>query len=714
MTHDAQRPTILVVDDRIENIRSMTRILEGVDAEVHHALSGTEALSLLLRHQFALILLDVMMPDMDGFETAELIRGHKGSQHIPIIFVTAADKEEAYEFKGYDVGAVDYLFKPVQPQILLSKVRFFLELAKHKALLENSLLELRQLRGHQELLLKSTAEGILSLDPEGRITFANPAAKRLLGYRKEELIGAHFSQIQCTDEPPAPFEHSELHLACKARRNLQDDQQWFRRQNGDRFPVELTASPISDQGPDCPGMVLVFQDISERKQTEQKLAYLAQYDPLTGLANRGMFLKLLQQAIARSDRHHHSLALLFLDLDRFKQVNDTLGHEAGDQLLQQAAHRLQSRIRDGDTISRLGGDEFTVILEEIGEDREPAIVARKLINALSEPFVVKGNEVFIGTSVGIALYPSSADSAPALLKCADMAMYQAKANGRNNFQFFTSQMQHKVTQTLDLENRLRHALARGELSLHYQPQVDIASGRIIGLEALLRWHPEGLDPVPPDVFIAITEETGLIVPIGEWVLYQACSQLRRWHQAGLLSEEVSISVNLSVRQLENKSLLTTLRRILEETGIKPSQLELEITESAVMKDPDVAVSVLQTINQMGIQVSLDDFGTGYSSLSYLKMLPLDVLKIDRSFVQDIGGDPSHEAILQAIVALSKNLNLRVVAEGVETEAQLAFLRQLHCHSIQGYFISRPKPAGEIESLLRAAENGRLLELSAVP
>lgn len=712
MQHDIQLPKILVVDDRMENIRSMARVLEEIDMDVHYALSGIEALGLLLRHQFALILLDVMMPEMDGFETAELIRGHQSSQHTPIIFVTAADQDEAFEFKGYQVGAVDYLFKPVQPHILLTKVRFFLELARHKSLLEQSLLELRQVQNHKELLLKSTAEGIVSLDLAGRISFANPAAKQLLGYRGDALLGVDFAEILKGDGAPFPFGQSELHHAGLARLSIQDDQQWFHRCDGSRFPAAFTASPIGDQGPVYSGMVLVFQDISERKHAEQKLAYLAQYDPLTGLANRSLFLKLLSQTVSRSDRHRHSLALLFLDLDRFKQVNDTLGHEAGDQLLKLAAQRLQSRTRDGDTISRLGGDEFTVILEEISESRAAAIVAQKLIDALSEPFIIKGHEVFVGTSIGIAVYPGSADNPEALLKCADLAMYQAKAQGRNNFQFFTSQMQYRVTQALELENRLRHALDRQELFLHYQPQVDIASGRIIGLEALLRWRPEGREVVLPGQFIAIAEETGLIVPIGEWVLRNACTQIQRWHASGLLAPTVSVSVNLSVRQLENKSLLSTLNSILAETGLKPSQLELEITESAVMKDPEGAVNVLRSINRQGIQVSLDDFGTGYSSLSYLKLLPLDVLKIDRSFVKDIGGDPSHEAILEAIITLSKNLNLRVVAEGVETAAQLQFLRKLQCHSIQGYFISKPKSPKRIETLLRQASQGCLPGLSA--
>ncbi len=711
MGQDRPRLKILVVDDRPENIRSMTRILEGIDAEVQCALSGIEALSLLLRHKFSLILLDVMMPEMDGFETAELIRSYQSSQHIPIIFVTAADKDDAYEFKGYDVGAVDYLFKPIQPTILLSKVRFFLELAKHKSLLEQSLQEVDQLKSHNELLIKSTTEGIISLDRKGCITFANPAAEQLLGYHDRALLGLDFTAIQGPGAA-ASFEHTELYHALLAKRSHQDDQQWFYRRDDSRFPVAITASPLHHSESESMGMVLLFQDISARKESEEKIAFLAQYDPLTGLANRSLFTTLFDQAISRSERHQHSLALLFLDLDRFKQVNDSLGHDAGDLLLQQVAQRLRSRTRDGDTISRLGGDEFTVILEEIDESREAAIVAQKLVNALSKPFTINGHEVFIGTSIGVALYPDSADNATALLKRADMAMYQAKAQGRNNYQFFTPKMQLDVTQALDLENRLRHALARNEFSLHYQPQVNISNGQIIGLEALLRWQPDGKAFVPPAEFISIAEETGLIVPIGEWVLRQACAQVQRWYVSGQLKQEVSISVNLSVRQLENISLLSTLNEILAETGLKPSQLELEITESAVMKDPDIAIEVLQGISRQGIQVSLDDFGTGYSSLSYLKLLPLDVLKIDRSFVNDIGVNPSDDAILKTIIELSENLNLRVVAEGVETAAQLRFLRDLKCHSIQGYFISEPKSAEEIEELLWRAQQGCLLGLNA--
>ncbi len=710
MQRDSVLTKILVVDDRVENIRSMRRLLEAVDAEVYSALSGVEALGLLLRHQFSLILLDVMMPEMDGFETAELIRGDLRSQQIPIVFVTAADKEESVEFKGYDVGAVDYLYKPIQEHILLSKVRFFLEMARHKSLLEQSLQELKQLRNHNEVLLNSTAEGIVSLDASGHITFANPAAQQLLSYSGEAMLGLDFACIQSLDGARTAFEQSALYQACQGQRHIQDDQQYFYRPDGSHFPVAFTASPLPVEGAELPGMVLVFQDISQHKDTADRLAYLAQYDALTGVANRSLFSKLLGQAIARAERHQQNLALLFLDLDRFKAVNDTLGHQAGDLLLQQVAQRLQACIRDGDTLSRLGGDEFTVILEEVGDSREAAVVAHKLVEALTEPFIIKDQEVFIGTSIGIALYPDSARGAESLLKCADMAMYQAKAQGRNNFQYFTPEMQQRAVQALNLEQRLRYALERDEFVLHYQPQVNISSGAIIGLEALIRWRPDGQTLIPPGDFIPLAEETGLIIPIGEWVLRHACAQVQSWHQTGLLGPEVSVSVNLSVRQLEKRSLLDVLTTVLEETGLKPSQLELEITESAVMKDPEVAVELLRSISERGIQISLDDFGTGYSSLSYLKMLPLDVLKIDRSFVNDIGGNPSDDAVLETIIALSKNLNLRVVAEGVETQRQLQFLQRLDCSSIQGYFISEPKSTDEIEALLWRIKEGHSSDL----
>lgn len=714
MQDDIQRSKILVVDDLMEDTRSMTRVLQGIDAEVYTAQSGFEALGLLLRHDFALILLDIMMPEMDGFKTAELIRGNSNSLYTPIIFVTAADKDETFEFKGYDVGAVDYLFKPIQAHILLGKVRFFLELSKNKSLLEKSLYELERVKDHKELLLKSTVQGIISLDTSGKISFANPAAKQLLMYDDDSILGLDYADIQGLNQSVFPFEKSELYSAMLMQRSVRDDQQWFYRSDGSSFPVEFNASPICNTTSDNKGMVLVFQDISERKETAEKLVYLAQYDSLTGLPNRGLFSNLLAQAISRSDRHSHRLALLFLDLDRFKQVNDSLGHDVGDLLLKEVAQRLQSVTRKGDTVSRLGGDEFTVILEEVCcESREAAMVAQKLIASLNSPFTIKGHQVLIGVSIGIALYPASdvVKNMESLLKCADMAMYLAKSRGRNNFQFYTSELQEQAFKAIELENRLRHALQRREFFLQYQPQVDTDTGQIIGMEALLRWQPDGQALIPPGEFISVAEEAGLIVPIGEWVLRNACAQIQRWHASGLLPLTVSISVNLSVRQLEDKSLLSTLQQILQETALQPSLLELEITESAVMKDPDIMVEVLHRINKQGIQLSLDDFGTGYSSLSYLKLLPLDTLKIDRSFINDIGGAPSDEAILESVISLSKNLNLRVVAEGVETQEQLQFLRRLNCHSIQGYYISEPKSPAAIEELLHKMKDGNLLPMT---
>ena len=711
MPNNIPQPKILIVDDRIENIRSMKRVLELIDAELYTAQSGIEALGFLLRHEFSMILLDVMMPEMDGFETAELIRGNLNSQHTPIIFVTAADRDESFEFKGYDVGAVDYLYKPIQPHILQTKVRFFLQLSNNKTLLENSLCELKRVKDHNELLLKSTAEGIISLDSMGLINFANPAAKKLLMYNDDSILGIDYADIQGTDNLTSPFKDSALHHAALSKDIVHDDQQSFYRFDDSSFPVEFTASPICKTNSESSGIVLVFQDISERKKTEKQLTHLAQYDCLTGLPNRALFTSLLSQAIARSDRRKNKLALLFLDLDRFKQVNDSLGHDVGDLLLQQVAQRLQLATLEGGMVSRLGGDEFMVILEEVNsESHKAAKLAQKIITSLDAPFNIKSREILISTSIGIALCSGSTQCIDSLLKGADIAMYRAKEQGRNNFQFYTTELQQKASKSIDLENRLRHALQRKEFFLHYQPQVDTDSGQIIGLEALLRWQPAGQTLVSPEEFIPVAEEAGLIVPIGEWVLRNACGQLQRWHASGLLSPTVKIAVNLSVRQLENESLLDTLTQVLQGTGIKPSQLELEITETAVMKDPDLVVNLLHRIHAMGIQLSLDDFGTGYSSLRYLKLLPLHVLKIDRSFINDIGGKQSDQAILKSIIYLSRNLNLTVVAEGVETQEQLDFLSRFNCHFVQGYYISKPKSPEGIEKLLHNNKDGNLLPI----
>ncbi len=436
----------------------------------------------------------------------------------------------------------------------------------------------------------------------------------------------------------------------------------------------------------------------ERKRADERLAYLAHYDAVTSLPNRALFRDRLTRALARADRNERSVALMFLDLDRFKAINDTLGHDAGDVLLKSVAERLVSGLRRVDTVARLGGDEFAVILEGIRRPEEAATVAQKLLTAMARPFTLDGQEVFVGLSVGIAMYREGGEDAKTLIRNADAAMYRAKEQGRNNFQFYKPEFNIQVLERLALESSLRRALEREAFLLYYQPQVDLASGRIIGMEALLRWqHPErGL--MSPAEFIPVAEETGLIVPIGEWVLRQACTQNRAWQAAGL--PPVRVAVNLSARQFRQRALAGTIARILNETGLDPQYLELELTESLLMENTQASSSILAELKAMGLQIAIDDFGTGYSSLSYLKRFPIDTLKIDQSFVAEITTDPDNAAIVIAIIALAHSLRLKVIAEGVETEDQLAFLRAQRCHMSQGYLFCRPLPAEALTPWLR--------------
>jgi diguanylate cyclase (GGDEF)-like protein len=448
-------------------------------------------------------------------------------------------------------------------------------------------------------------------------------------------------------------------------------------------------------------------DLEERKRTERAMRHMAHHDALTDLPNRALFRDRLSHAMAQADRYHQRLAVLFLDLDRFKAINDTLGHNAGDQLLRIAAERLKGCVRECDTVARLGGDEFTVIVEDVEDRQAAAVVAQKIIDSFSQPFTLHGHEVFVTTSVGITLYPDDGEHLDTLLRNADAAMYRAKDCGRNNYQFYVPEMNTRARERLLLENALRRALVKEEFILHYQPRVDLRSGNVIGAEALLRWrHPErGL--MAPDEFVPLLEETGLILPVGEWVLREACRQNRAWQDKGL--PPVRVAVNLSVRQFLQRDLAALVASVLEETGLPPSFLELEITEELLLEHSAANAAALNRLRELGVHISIDDFGTGYSSLSYLKRLPIHTLKIDQSFVRDITLDSDGAAIVSAIIAMACNLRLNVLAEGVETEAQLAFLRAQGCNEIQGYSFSRPLDAEAFERLLREGRRMHLLQ-----
>jgi diguanylate cyclase (GGDEF)-like protein len=434
-----------------------------------------------------------------------------------------------------------------------------------------------------------------------------------------------------------------------------------------------------------------------RRKAEERIRHLAHYDELTGLANRNMINQRLNQALARARRNDKPLAILFIDLDRFKNINDTLGHGAGDNVLKEVAERLRECLRDSDTIGRLGGDEFVVLLEELSEPMHSAAVAQKIITAVAKPYTLDAQEFHITASVGISAYPADSEDMQSLLKNADIAMSRAKELGKNNYQFYSAQMNRHTLDRLALESSLRRALERNEFVLHYQPKVDIRSGRITGMEALMRWqHPtNGL--IPPMQFIPLAEETGLIVAIGEWVLRAACAQSQSWRKQGL--PPLRLAVNLSARQFNHEHLLQDVEKVLNDTGLDPTGLELEITESMVMHDPERAVMLLNKLRAMGISISIDDFGIGYSSLGYLKRFPVDSLKIDRSFIMGLPLDNDDAAIAQAIIAMAHTLKLSVIAEGVETDEQLRFLRDHLCDEVQGYYFSKPVPKHEFASLV---------------
>jgi diguanylate cyclase (GGDEF)-like protein len=465
------------------------------------------------------------------------------------------------------------------------------------------------------------------------------------------------------------------------------------------------------------------QELESRKEAEEKIRVLAYYDSLTDLPNRTFFTELLRLAIAYARRHKLTMALLFIDLDNFKRVNDTLGHDMGDKLLLAAKDRLLASIRDSDyiarldedemtdVVSRMGGDEFILLLHNIAHVQDAGKVALRILQDLSGPFHLNGREVFITASIGISLYPTDAENGNDMLKNADVAMYHAKSAGRNAYQFYSKSMTDAALEHMTLENKLRKALESKEFLLYYQPKQSLSGGKIIGLEALLRWRPDDGDILLPTKFIPLAEETGLIIPIGEWVLSTACLQNKAWHEAGY--GPIVVSVNLSNRQFDQKDLIEVVTRALRNADLNPRYLELEITESAVMQDPEEAIATLHKLRDLGIQISIDDFGTGYSSLNYLRRLPLDSLKIDRSFVTNLSTNPSDAAVVKAIIVLAHSLDLKVVAEGVETEQQLAFLRELGCDEIQGYLLSRPLPVVEISKVL-AGKPGETEKNAAVP
>ena len=544
----------------------------------------------------------------------------------------------------------------------------------------------------------NTSEGVVITDLEGRILSVNRAFENISGYSQQEIIGQNPRMLQSGRHDKEFYQNMWRRLT---KTGVWQGEIWNRRKSGEIYPQWLNITTVYDDQNRASHFVGVNTDISQRKQAEYQLEHLAHYDALTDLPNRLLLQSRLEHAMQQAARHKRRVGIVFLDLDDFKKVNDSLGHTAGDELLQAVANRWLKRLRAEDTLGRLGGDEFLLLLENIQNTDEVGVVVRDLLKSLDQPFVLsKGNQIFVEASIGASIYPDDGSDTDVLLQYADMAMYRSKDRGRNFISFFTEEMGVAANERLSLETALRQALGGShDLLLYYQPKVDIRNGEITGLEALARWKRGGTEMISPAKFIPIAEKTGLIQRLGDWVLAEACRQLRSWIDQGI--QPVFICVNVSVHQLRNDRFYATVVRIMEDHDIDANYIGLEITESALMENPEEFVSIIKKLKDIGVQIAMDDFGTGFSNLSYLTRYPIDVLKIDTSFVDGIGRDHNILKLIDSIIDLAENFNMRTVAEGVETVKQLEYLMKAGCDEVQGYYFSKPLPVEQIEALLRS-------------
>ncbi len=552
--------------------------------------------------------------------------------------------------------------------------------------------QMRKLSG----ALQQAADAVMITDRNGIIEYVNPAFERITGFTRDQVIGLTPAIVK--SERQGERFYSQM-WDCINRGDVFTDVFINRRKDGSLYYEEKSITPLKNEQGLITHFIATGKDITERMRTQERLEHLAHHDSLTGLPNRVLFLDRLKQSLARARWSHHVVALMFIDLDRFKGVNDTLGHDAGDELLRVLSGRLKHSLRERDTVARLGGDEFAVLLDDLETEGEAADLADKLLASFREPFLILQRELFVTASIGISLFPDDGETVGTLLKNADIAMYKAKDLGKNTYQFYAADMSTRAFERLTLETSLRRALARKQFELYYQPQVDLETGHVIGFEALLRWNHPDMGLVSPTEFVGLLEDTSLILPVGRWVLRDACTQAQAWRAE--MPEHWWVTVNVSGLQLGGgETFLNTVNEVLAETGLDPERLELEITESVLMHDTDRALKTLEALNDHGVRLAVDDFGTGYSSLAYLKRFAIDTLKIDRTFVRDVPDDADDRAIVRSVIALAHSLNLSVVAEGVETERQIDFLRHQGCEAAQGYLISAPLPATAVPEFVR--------------
>ncbi len=702
-----QKPArLLLVDDEPRLLESVCELLKNRGFGLVTANCGTEAIAHLSREAFDLIILDLRMPDISGHEIMDYINVHQMDANV---IITSGDSGIEAAIGALRRGAYDFLRKPYPREELLKAVQNALQQRQLAAENKHIAAKLESSERIYRHLVDSSPDIIFTLDHLGHITFINNRVHPLLGFNTEDLIGQHYaSLVHPRDQERANFVFSD---------GCQHHQRWSRNielrlQSLDRadegrvFSLELMSVSFTTQelsATDLPqdqerlGIYAVARDITERKRADELIAYQAYYDVLTELPNRVLFKDRLSLALLQAKRKKGGLAVMFVDLDRFKVVNDSLGHQLGDELLQQATIRLKACLRHSDTLSRFGSDEFNVVLPELDSVQDPTRVAQAFHDALRAPFNLGGQVVHITASIGVAVYPKDGESVDDLIRNADLAMHAKKSEGRNGYKFFELSMLNQSFEQISVESGLRLALAAGELEMYYQPQVDVSSGKVIGAEALMRWNHPQRGFLGAGAFLPFAEESGLIIAISDWMLEAVCRDLLAWNT--LSDERPYLSINLSPHYLDRGDFYDKLKDALERFQILPSQIEVEVTENICIRNPQAAIEQLHKLCQLGVRVAIDDFGTGYSSLSYLHRFPVHVLKIDRSFVMPIEDDTLQFPVVLAIISIAKGLGLKLVAEGVETEVQKRYLQHAGCQTFQGFYYHRPMQQSALMGLL---------------
>jgi len=684
---------LLLIEDNPGDARLLREML-GEQTSHQTELTHVERMGVaekhLAEHAVDIILLDLGLPDAQGLGAVR--RAHTLAPRVPLVVLTGLD-DESLAAQALQEGAQDYLIKgQIETRGLLRALRYAVE---RKAMEEALFVE----KERAQVTLHCIGDAVVCTDISGNITFLNLVADKMMGWSLAEAAGRpmaevfHVRDAATRETIPDPtqlaiMENRTVHLPSNCILIARD---------GVEIPIEDSVAPIHGREGQVTGAVIVFRDVSAAQAMTLQMTHSAQHDFLTGLPNRMLFNDRVGRAIALAPRHNKKVAVLFLDLDGFKHINDSLGHPTGDKLLQSITQRLLASVRASDTVSRQGGDEFVVLLSEVEQAEDAAITARRMLQAVAEAHSIDQHDLHVTTSIGVSVYPDDGQDAETLIKNADTAMYQAKENGRQSYQFFKPAMNVRAVERQSIEESLRRALERQEFALHYQPKINLRTGQITGAEALLRWTHPTRGPVSPAKFIPVAEDCGLILPIGNWVLLEACKQARAWLDAGLPLP--TMAVNISAIQFREENFLEGIFATLKNTGLDPKSLELELTESVLMKHAESAESILKTLRARGVQVAVDDFGTGYSSLSYLRKFPIDALKIDQSFVRQITTAPDETTIVTAIISMGRSLKLRVVAEGVETQAELAFLQTHQCDEAQGYYFSRPVLPQQFAKLL---------------